>query len=336
MMPAIKILLLCAAGAWAQSDPTVTGLEAFQRGDYAAAEAAFRKAHSDPRAAAMLAVTLAATSRCAEAMPGLNTGFAGTRGDAHKLAGLALAQCHLAVSHFDDAAVVLAKLRAEDPADADVLYLSARLQMRQWNDTLYQLYQKNPSSFRVNQISGEVLETQGRFGEAAEEYRKAIAKSPGTLNLHYRLGRALLMTSHEPAVLGAALEEFRAEVALNPHDAVAWYQVAQIRIAQHDNPDEALQKAIDLDPRFPEPLVALGKLRLEQKNYESAITLLRQAAELVPASEAAHYNLMLAYRNTGRMDDARREKAVLDKLQKTPEGEFTEFLRKLGESTPKK
>ena len=336
MMPAIRIFLLCAVGAWAQSNPMIDGLEAFQRGDYGAAETAFRKAPSDPRAAAMLAVTLAATSRCNEALSGLNTGFANTQGDTRKLAGLALAQCHLGVSRFDDAAEVLAKLRTEDPADADVLYLSARLQMRQWNDTLYQLYQKNPSSFRVNQISGEVLETQGRFNEAAEEYRKAIAKSPGTLNLHYRLGRALLMTSHEPSVLVAALAEFRAEVALNPHDAVAWYQVAQIQIAQHESPVDALQRAIDLDPRFPEPLVALGKLRLEQKDYESAITLLSKAAELAPASEAAHYNLMMAYRNAGRMADARREKAVLDKLQKTPEGEFTEFLKKLGESAPKK
>ena len=43
---------------------------------------------------------------------------------------------------------------------------------------------------------------------------------------------------------------------------------------------------------------------------------------------------MLAYRNAGRMEDAQREKAVFDKLSKPPEGEFTEFLKKLGEKAP--
>jgi hypothetical protein len=43
---------------------------------------------------------------------------------------------------------------------------------------------------------------------------------------------------------------------------------------------------------------------------------------------------MMAYRNTGRMDDARREKARLDELHKTPDGEFNDFLKKLGEKPP--
>ena len=53
-----------------------------------------------------------------------------------------------------------------------------------------------------------------------------------------------------------------------------------------------------------------------------------------PASESAHYALMLAYRNAGRMEDAQLEKAVFEKLKRPPEGEFTEFLKKLGEKAP--
>jgi hypothetical protein len=43
---------------------------------------------------------------------------------------------------------------------------------------------------------------------------------------------------------------------------------------------------------------------------------------------------MLAYRNAGRAADAQREKAEIDKLQRPPSGEFTEFLKKLGEKAP--
>jgi hypothetical protein len=43
----------------------------------------------------------------------------------------------------------------------------------------------------------------------------------------------------------------------------------------------------------------------------------------------------MAYRNSGDIEAAKREKAALDALQKPPEGEFTDFLKKLGEKPPK-
>ena len=61
-----------------------------------------------------------------------------------------------------------------------------------------------------------------------------------------------------------------------------------------------------------------------------AAKLLERAVKLQPRGEIAHYNLMLAYRNAGRTADAQREKLELDKLQKPPEGEFTDFLKRLG------
>ena len=340
MMRVISFLLFAALAA-AQSDPLLSGLQAFRKGDYASAERDFRealKSSPDPRARTFLALTLAATGRCDAAKTDLAKSFETGEKDLRRLAGLALAQCHITHEHFEDAEAVVSKLRAEFPADADVLYQAARLHMRAWNDIIYQLYQKAPSSFRVNQLSGEILEIQGRFPEAAAEYRKAIEKSPTTLNLHFRLGRALLMSSHDPANLDAALKEFEAELSLNPMDSVAHYQVAQVLLAQQ-KPQEAaarLARALELNPDFPEALVALGKLRIDEKKNDEAVSLLQRAVKLTPKNEAAHYNLMIAYRNAGKMAEARREKAELDKLQKTPEGEFTEFLKKLGEKPPEK
>ncbi|HLH20280.1 MAG TPA: BTAD domain-containing putative transcriptional regulator, partial [Bryobacteraceae bacterium] len=62
---------------------------------------------------------------------------------------------------------------------------------------------------------------------------------------------------------------------------------------------------------------------------------LERAVKIEPESEAAHYALMMAYRNAGRSAEAQREKAIFDKLNRPPEGEFTEFLKKLGEKAPK-
>ena len=330
-------LILFAGLAAAQSDPLIDGLTAFHHGDYVKAEASLKKS-DDPRARTFLALTLAATSRCDSAVPELTKAFETGDKDIQRLAGLALVQCHLAANRVNDATALIAKLRAQYPSDGDVLYQAARFYMRAWNDTIYQLYQKNPSSFRVNQLSGEILETQGNFPEAVAEYRKAIEKNPNALSLHFRLGRALLMSSHAPENLDAAMKEFEAELALNPHDSVAHYQVAQVLLAQQ-KPDEAaarLQRALNLNPEFPEALIALGKLRLDEKKNAEAITLLERAVKLSPRSEPAHYSLMMAYRNAGNMAEARKQKAELDKLQRPPEGEFTEFLKKLGEKAPEK
>ena len=119
---------------------------------------------------------------------------------------------------------------------------------------------------------------------------------------------------------------------------MAHYQVAQVLLAK-DQPKDAgtrLERALQLNPDFPETLIALGKLRLDEKRNEDAIALLTKAVRLMPRSESAHYNLMMAYRNAGKMAEAKREKAELDKLQRAPEGEFTEFLKKLGEKQPEK
>src|SRR5579859_1509668 len=126
-------------------------------------------------------------------------------------AGLALAQCRIAAKQFDAAGPLVAQLEKQYPSDPDVLYVSANYHMKAWNDAIYRMYQKAPASYRVDELSAEVFETQGKYTEAIAEYKKAIAKNPKAINLHYRLGRALLQQSHDPAVLSQARKEFEAE-----------------------------------------------------------------------------------------------------------------------------
>lgn len=324
-------LLIAAAAAFAQSSPVAEGIAAFNRGDYKTAGADLERAPTDPRARLFLALTKAATGGCDAAVPELAKAFAA--GDNRRLAGLALAQCHIAAKRFGDAGAVIAQLEKLFPTDADVLYVSADYHMKAWNDAIYRMYRNAPSSYRVDQLSAEVFETQGKYTEAIAEYRKAIEKNPKALNLHYRLGRALLQQSHDPAVLEQARKEFEAELALNPSDAVAEYQVAEILAAGQQKAQAAahFERAAELRPDFPEALIAVAKLRIEAKRYADAIALLERAIKLQPRNETAHYNLMMAYRNAGRAADAEREKTELERLQKPPEGEFTDFLKRLGD-----
>jgi tetratricopeptide (TPR) repeat protein len=324
MTRAISILLFSASLVCAD-DSFIRGLEAFHAGRYTEAHQYFEKS-TDEQARTFLALTQAATGNCTAALPQLTNTFTKTADTTvRKLAGEALVSC------------VESSLKADFPADADVLYQSARSHMKAWNDAVYQMFQKTPASYRVNQISGEILEIQGKYREAAAEYRKAIQKNPRALDLHFRLGRVLLIDSQGPAALDNARHEFEAELALNAEDAAAEYEVGQILIAQgkRDAGIARIEHALTVRPDFIEALLAVGKARLDAKRYPEAIALLERAVKLQPRNEPAHYSLMMAYRNSGDLEAAKREKQTLDTLQKPPEGEFTDFLKKLGEKTPK-
>lgn len=322
---------------------TEQGVIAFQQGRYLEAsrllEDAVRSDPNDEHARTFLALARAATGHCPKTIPDLADRFQNSRNpDLARLAGLALVQCYVAQGETAKALPVAGQLEAKYPDDADVLYQAARLHMRAFNDATRRMFEKTPASYRVNQLSGEIFETQNKFTEAAAEYRKAIEKNPKALNLHFRLGRAILLESHSPEALGLAQKEFEAELALNAGDAAAEFQIGQILNAQ-SKPDQALphfQKALELSPDFSEAALAVGRMRVQAKQYAEAIPLLERVVALQPRNEGAHYTLMLAYRNSGQMDKARREQQELQKLQHPPEGEFTDFLKRLGERTPDK
>ncbi len=336
MTPATSLVFLLALF---QADPIAQGITEFRSGEYTAARKHLEQAPNDTHARAFLTLTRAATGECAAVTTELQRQFV-ANGDSilHRFAGLALAQCHIYAKDFVAGGPVIAQLEKEFPGDADVLYVSANFHMKAWNDAIYRMYHNAPSSYRVDQLSAEVFETQGKYGEAIAEYRKAIVKSPKAINLHYRLGRAILMQSHDPAALEQARKEFVAELSLNPSDAVAEYQVAQILNTQQKKTEAAshFERAAALRPDFPEALIAVAKLRSEARRFNEAVDLLEHAVKVQPKSEAAHYGLMMAYRNAGRAADAQHEKAELDKLQRPPEGEFTDFLKRLGEKAPSK
>jgi tetratricopeptide (TPR) repeat protein len=303
MTRAISLLaaaLALAPGLRAQLNE---GIAAVNHGDYKRARQYLANAGNDSRARVYLALTDAAVGQCGPALPVLETAFT-AKNDARllRLAGLALAECRIAAKQFAEAEPVVNRLLAKFPSDADVLYLAAELHMKAWNDAVYRMYRNAPASYRVNELSAEVFETQAKYPEAVAEYRKAIAKNPRAINLHYRLGRALLLQSHDPAALDAARKEFEAELQLNPSDAAAEYQIAQILQIRGDRAAAApyFERAIELRPNFPEALIAIAKIRIDEKRYPDAVSLLERAIRIEPRSEVAHYNLMMAYRNAGR------------------------------------
>jgi len=332
-MPAISrisVLLLLAVSLGAGRSAREEGIAAFKDGRYSVALAKLKGLH-DQTATVFFALTEAALDNCKAALPGLTANI--TDPVLYRLAGLAAAKCYSASG--DDAAAfsLLQRLERKFPSDPDVLYLSAKLHMKAFNDATFAMFQRTPASYRVHELSAEIFEVENRYSDAVAEYRKAIELNPNAPELHFRLGRAILLQSHNPDALEQAAAEFNSELKLSPEDGACEFQLGQIAQVQGKTPDAQshFERALSLSPNFIQALIALGKLDTQEKHYGNAISLLSRAAALQPANETAHYALLTAYRDSGQMDKAQSEKAILDKLQKPPEGEFSEFLKKLGE-----
>lgn len=324
-MRVIKILAAAAVAMpllLAQRDE---GIAAFNAGIYA--EARKLLAHSDQNdqtAQLFLGLSEAATGDCTAALPKL------TREPLDKMGGIAAVKCYSSLGDVAHEFELLNRLTKQFPNDGDVLYLDARQHMKAFNDATFAMFERAPASYRVHQLSADVFEVQNRFEEAIAEYRKAIEMNPSAPDLHFHLGRALLLQSHSPEALQQAAAEFRSELKLSPEDASCEFQLGQIAQVETKN-DEAkahFEQALKMSPDFVQALIALGRL---EKGSPEAIEHLSKAVKLEPNNEAAHYALLTAYRDSGQMDKAKAEKATLDRLQKPAEGEFTNFLKKLGE-----
>lgn len=330
---------LLSAGLIANDSTRETGIAAFKQGRYSVALKNLTQAAANPAdktARVFLSLTKAALGDCRAALPGLTGNTGSLNPVLYRLSGLAAVKCYSLTGNSADASSLLQRLEARFPKDADVLYTSAKLHMAAFNDATLAMFERVPASYRVHELSAEIFEVENRYSDAVAEYRKAIALNPSAPELHFHLGRAILLQSHSPESMANASAEFKAELKLSPEDSASEFQLGQISVAQGNAAEGKLhfERALAISSTFVQALIALGKIHLQFKQYAEAIAVLTRAIRIQPANEAAHYALLTTYRNNGQMDKAKAEKATLDRLQRPPQGEFSNFLKKLGEKQP--
>ncbi len=209
---ALCAVLLTAAAGMCDNSTRQEGIAAFNEGRYSVALIKFREVlarSSDQTAKVFAALTEAALGDCQAALPELTARPEPKDPALYRMTALAAVKCY-SVTH-DEAKTfsLLQLLRQRFPQDPDVLYLSAKLHMKAFNDATFAMFQRSASSYRVHQLSAEIFEVENQYAQAVAEYRKAIELNPDAPDIHYRLGRALLLQSHDPASLSLAAIEFQ-------------------------------------------------------------------------------------------------------------------------------
>jgi predicted Zn-dependent protease len=134
---------------------------------------------------------------------------------------------------------------------------------------------------------------------------------PDEPGVHYMCG--VFRLDHDPV---AAEEEFRKEIQIAARNVPARVQLVLLLIKRGEAAEavKVAGEAVALQPADALCQATLGRAFLSADRTSEAITALEAAAKLAPAVARTHFYLEQAYRRTGRMADARKEKAEWDRL----------------------
>jgi tetratricopeptide (TPR) repeat protein len=257
-----------------------------------------------------LGASLAETGQCPAAMPYLKKSAART-GDDHirRASGVDRVRCAMALNQVDEAAEAMRTLSRDFPGDPDVLYLATHIYSDLSIRASQELLFKAPGSYQVHQLNAEALEVQGKWQEAAQEYRAALQNNPQAPGIHYLLGRLLLSQPKTPTTMEDARKEFEEELKINPANAGAEFVLGELARQDEKWPDAIAHftRSTRLDAGFADAFLGLGRTLLAADRAAEAVPSLEDAVKLQPANPMTHFQLAIAYRRVGRKADADRE-----------------------------
>jgi tetratricopeptide (TPR) repeat protein len=213
-----------------------------------------------------------------------------------------------------DAAVEFLRfLNREFPHDPDVLFVAVHTYSDLSTWAAQELAATAPNSYQAHKLNAEALELQGKWDEAAKEYRLILQQNPRLPGIHFLLARLLLSKPDpSPTVAVDARRELLQEIEIDPANAGAEYVLGELARQESQWPDAIAHftRATKLDAAFGDAYLGLGVSLISTKQFSEAVSPLETAAKLEPRNPAAHYNLGMAYNRSGRKQDAEREFAI--------------------------
>jgi predicted Zn-dependent protease len=183
------------------------------------------------------------------------------------------------------------------------------------------LHDEAPGSVWMLQAQGEANEAQKDYDAAIIAFNHVLVLDPTRPGIHYKLGRVYLKRyeeAHKPEDRESARKEFAAEIAVDPGNGNAGYELANIDLGL-GNLEEARQGFEQVLARFPdfeEALVAIGGIRLQDQKPDQAVQPLEHAAQLRPDDKVAWYRLAQAERELGNKDATQKAMVKFQQLRK--------------------
>jgi tetratricopeptide (TPR) repeat protein len=263
------------------------GLALYSQDKFAEADAAFASAlKQDPHdieAAQLRGLTLFRLDRPADAIPLLESA-SGWTSQTTVDPSYVLALCYLETRRYDNARHAFARQYGFAPDSAPAYLLTARMLLRRDN-----------------------------LPEAQQLATKALELDPQLPMAHGLLGEIALAQQQIEAAIG----EFEKERQRNPLDGSVYDRLgdAYVRAGDYTKAEQALQRALLLEPSATGPYILLGKALLMKQDPAGAVMYLERAEKMDTNNAMTHWLLAQAYRSLGRLSDASRESQISEKLR---------------------
>lgn len=221
-----------------------------------------------------------------------------------------------------------------EPSESNLFTWGAELLQHRAFEPASEVFTKGsrlyPKSARMLVGLGVSLYARGSYDPAVQRLCQAADLDPNASTPYLFLGKIQTIDPAHSQEVSERLERF---ARLHPENAVASYYYAMSLWKSRRGPDDTanlakiealLHQSVKLDPKLGDAYLQLGILHEEQQNFPSALAAYKQAVEVSPQLEQAHYRLAQAYRKNG---DEKKAKAEMTLYQETSKQSADQGLR---------
>jgi tetratricopeptide (TPR) repeat protein len=289
-------------------------------------EAGLKISPAMPSASALLGISLYEMGEYGKARVRLEAALQANATDSN--AAMYLVRDLTKLGDYEAAETHLRQLAVREPKNQEVWYLLAKLHMKLSEQELAKMNAIDPHSVLAHELSGEMMEAMNNYDGAVVELKKAVEMAPQRPGTHYKLGDAYFSLSQ----LDAALEQFQAEISVDPGNCMAPWKIGSIILQKNGNPEEALadiNRALSMCPSMTDARVDRARVLVKLNRNAEAATDLEAAAKADPSEPSTHFLLAKVYRALGRAQDAQAEMQTFSKLEESAREAVAERAREV-------
>ena len=230
---------------------------------------------------------------------------------ARSLLGLSL----LKLNRLPEGIVQLEVVRQANPKDSSLIdtLASAYIKANQLDkaEPLVAELEKNDSA-EAHFVVGSYYLAKLDHQRAIQEFTLALKENPRLLGVRAQLAYAYFFDFKWDRSIKMCEEE----LALNPNDGNAVSLLGSL-YRQRGRLDEAaklLDQAIKMRPTDYEVLYQIGLLEQARNEFEAAAATLEKVTRMAPEFPPAHITLVRVYGRLKRLEETKREQAIVDRL----------------------
>ncbi len=164
-----------------------------------------------------------------------------------------------------------------------------------------------------------MLEKEGRWNEAADEYRTAAYWQQGSAWYQFEAGHTALFYRGK---VKDAIQYLEAAVRIDPDYYYAHMDLASalFDVGDVDGSVRHYREALRIDPKSAEAHDYLGRVLLSRQDMNGAVAEFRATLGINPNLADAHYSLGAALIQQGHEAEGEREQAEARRLSQPPGG----------------